>query len=117
MPDTLFLSFHDIISNAIERRENMTLKHWKRWEKLRKNGKVNFVLVNGGLIVGLLFASLVTLLHQLIEPIDYWGMRLLVYVFIFSFSGMLAAIYIWNKSETKFLSTNPPKHRRITSSD
>jgi hypothetical protein len=94
----------------------MNLRHWKRWEKLRKNGKINFVLVNGGLIGGSLLAIMVTLLHQLIEPVDYWEVRLLVYIFIFSFVGMLAAIYIWNNAETKFLSENPPKHRRITSS-
>jgi hypothetical protein len=91
----------------------MTLKQWKRWEKLRKNGKIRFILFNGALLTGSLSALAVTLFHQLIDPIDFWVARFIVYVLTFSFVSMLGAVFIWNRSETKFMSENPPLPKRI----
>ena len=93
----------------------MNVRQWNHWEKLRKNGKFIYVLLNGGLVGGLILAVLMTFLHHLIEPANYWGLRLLIYVLIFSPVGILAAIYVWNKNETKFLSENPPTPRRLRS--
>jgi uncharacterized membrane protein YeaQ/YmgE (transglycosylase-associated protein family) len=92
----------------------MTHSQWKRWEKLRITGKINFIFLIGGLICGLVMAFAATLINQLINPNDYWGFSLLIYFIIFSFIGIMVAIFIWNKNETKFMSENPPEHRHIS---
>jgi len=92
----------------------MDRKQWKRWGKLRKNGKIYFIFVNGGLIGGLVLALAFTLINQLIKPNNDWGLGLLIYFIILSFIGILAAIFIWNSNETKFLSENPPEQRRVS---
>ena len=92
----------------------MTNSQWKRWEKLRQHGKINFIFLNGGLISGLVIALAITLINQLINPNEYWGFNLLIFFIIFFFIGIVAAIFIWNKNETKFMSENPPEHRRIS---
>jgi len=92
----------------------MTHSQWKRWGKLRINGKINFIFLNGGLISGLVIALAITLINQLINPNEYWGFNLLIFFIIFFFIGIVAAIFIWNKNETKFMSENPPEHRRIS---
>lgn len=91
----------------------MTLKQWKRWEKLRKNGKTKFILFNGALITGSLSGLVVTLLHQFLDPIEFWVARFIIYMLTFSFASMLGAVYVWNHSETKFMSENPPLPKRI----
>jgi len=90
----------------------MTLKQWVLWEKLRKSGKRKFILLYGGVIAGFTVALLVTLIIQYIEPEKYLGIRLMIYFIIFSLIGMIIANFTWNISETKFLSENPPEHRR-----
>jgi polyferredoxin len=95
-------------------RKKMDLKKWKRWEKLRKNGKITFIFVNGGLIGGLVIALAITLIGQLIKPNSDWVFNLLIYFIILTFIGILAAIFIWNKNEKKFMSENLPEPRRIS---
>ena len=89
------------------------LLQWKLWEKLRIGGKCKFVLLYGGVIAGFTVASLVTLITQWVEPEKYWSICLMIYFTIFSLICMVIANFIWNISETKFLSENPPEHRRI----
>ena len=92
----------------------MTHNQWKRWKKLRQHGKINFIFVSGGLISGSVVALVITLINQLIKPNNDWGLGLLIYFIILSFIGILVAMFIWNNNETKFLSENPPEHRRIS---
>ena len=90
----------------------MTLKQWELWETLRTSGKFKFVLLYGGVIAGFTVASLVTLITQYIEPEKYLGICLMIYFMVFSPICMVIANFTWNISETKFLSENPPEHRR-----
>ena len=90
----------------------MTLKQWKRWEKLRKLGKLNYILLRGGLFFGLILAVMVTLTLHLLDPQAYWGMRLMIYFLVFAFFSMLFSVFAWDRNEKKFMSENPPLPRR-----
>lgn len=90
----------------------MDRSQWKRWEKIRKNGKWYFALVLGGLVLGPVAGLIISLFVSFSFPDLAWQPLALVMVPFSILIGILLNLRRWDQLELRFLSENPPMPTR-----
>ena len=75
----------------------------KKWEKIRKKGKKNFVWFRGVIGWGVFTAIFWSIFMQVLSPEENLFLRPLIALIIFPIGGYFWGIWVWNVTERKYL--------------
>ncbi|MBA3031354.1 MAG: hypothetical protein FP816_21420 [Desulfobacteraceae bacterium] len=80
----------------------MKEKHFRKWEKIRSDGRSSFIWRKGVLQWGITISIFWSILMQIIQPQKPIWIRPLVAIILFPIGGYIWGLFVWKSTEKKY---------------
>ncbi|MBK3518608.1 hypothetical protein [Carboxylicivirga marina] len=88
--------------NVFLEKKSMIRPSKEKWEKIRCKGKIRYAIVYGALGMGLFWAAITNVISHLVEPVETWHIRLILFTIGGFILGFFNGLTVWKLNERAY---------------